>query len=248
MDVRRFRATVEYDGTDFSGFQRQAQGERTVQQVLESAVQTITGRTATVIGAGRTDTGVHARGQVIAFDADWQHGEPALERALNANLPVDVAVRQVSEADPRFHPRFDARRRTYEYVINNRIERSPLLWRTSWHVHCPLDVMAMNQASALLVGEHDFATFGQPPVGNNSVRFVYAAEWRREVELLLFRIEANAFLYRMVRSLVGALCLVGQGRWSVSEFDRVFSAAERSLAGPLAPPQGLCLLSVSYTE
>ena len=248
MSARRYRATVEYDGTDFNGFQRQAQGERTVQETLESAVYAITGAAVPIIGAGRTDSGVHAKGQVVTFDADWRHGHAALERALNANLPADVAVRQVGEVPSGFHPRFDARRRVYEYTINNQIERSPLLRRTSWHVAQPLDAAAMNRASALLVGEHDFATFGSPPQGDNSVRHVFVAAWRREIDLLVFRIEATAFLYRMVRSLVGALCQVGQGRWTVSDFDRVFLAAERSQAGPTAPPQGLCLLAVYYGE
>ncbi len=248
MSVRRYRATVEYDGTDFRGFQRQAQGERTVQETLENAIVAVTGRAAVVLAAGRTDTGVHALGQVIAFDSEWRHGEDVLSRALNANLPPDVAVREVRMVDSGFHPRFDARRRKYQYLINNQQDPSPLWRRTSWHRPWPLDEAAMNRASALLVGVHDFATFGQPPAGENSARQVFQADWQRDGHLLNFIIEANAFLYRMVRSLVGTLYLVGEGKWSVDEFAEVFTAADRSLAGPTAPPQGVCLLAVSYSD
>jgi len=244
--TNRYRAKVEYDGTDFHGFQRQGQGERTVQETLEAAICAVTGQAATVIGAGRTDTGVHARGQVIAFDVNWRHGEAALGRALNANLPPDVAVRELQSTERGFHPRFSARRRTYQYTINNQIYPVPLLRRTTWRRPRPFDLAAMNAASALLVGEHDFATFGRPPAGENTIRRVFGAEWRRKGNLLSFTIEANAFLYRMVRSLVGSLCQVGDGAWTPETFAKVFAAADRALAGPTAPPQGLCLLSVTY--
>jgi len=248
MESIQYRATVEYDGTDFNGFQRQAQGERTVQETLETAIESVTQQTVTVIGAGRTDSRVHARGQVIAFEVAWAHGEEVLLRALNANLPPDVVIRDLSVAPSGFHPRFSARHRTYQYFINNHTVPSPLMRRTSWHRPRPLDLALMNQASALLVGEHDFATFGQPPVGDNTVRTVYSAEWQREGHLMTFTIKANAFLYRMVRSLVGSLVLVGEGRWSVEQFAEVFAAADRDLAGPTAPPQGVCLVAVSFEE
>jgi tRNA pseudouridine38-40 synthase len=248
MDTRRYRAIVEYDGTEFSGFQRQAQGERTVQQTLETAISAVTRQSVRVVGAGRTDTGVHARGQVVSFDARWGHGQEALARAINASLPTDLAVRNVVAVQPGFHPRFDARRRTYQYFINNQSVPSPLLRRVTWHRPRWLDLDAMNAASELLTGEHDYATFGTPPVGDNTVRSVYSARWQRKENLVAFTIEANAFLYRMVRSLVGTLCLVGEGEWPVDEFARVLAAADRSLAGPTAPPHGLVLLSVGYDE
>jgi tRNA pseudouridine38-40 synthase len=248
MGIRRYRATVEYDGTDFHGFQRQAQGERTVQATLEDAILAVSQQPARIIGAGRTDAGVHARGQVISFDLEWRHGQEALGRAINANLPSDIVVRNVVAVEQGFHPRFDARQRTYQYFINNQSVRSPLLRRVAWHRPRPLDLAAMNDASSLLVGEHDLAAFGTPPVGSNTMRHVYRAQWRRQEGLAIFTIEANAFLYRMVRSLVGSLCLVGEGQWSVDEFARVLAAADRSLAGPTAPPLGLILWSVSYAE
>ncbi len=214
--------------------------------MLESAVETVTGQVATVLGAGRTDAGVHARGQVIAFDVSWRHDQAALGRALNANLPPDLAVRGLERVPRGFHPRFGAQRRLYEYTIYNGIDPSPLLRRTTWHQRQPLVLSELAEASALLMGEHNFATFGQPPSGENTVRRLFQAEWRRNDALLSFTVEANAFLYRMVRSLVGTLCMVGRGEWSVRTFAEVFAAADRAEAGPTAPPQGLCLLSVTY--
>jgi tRNA pseudouridine38-40 synthase len=248
MEIKRYRAIVEYDGTDFHGFQRQGQGERTVQETLEAAIMAVSHQPVRIIGAGRTDAGVHARGQVVSFDVGWRHGQEALGRAINANLPLDIVVRDVVTVERGFHPRFDARRRTYQYFINNESVPSPLLRRVAWHRSRPLDLAAMNEASACLVGERDLAAFGTPPVGDNTVRYVYSARWQREENLAIFTIEANAFLYHMVRSLVGSLCLVGEGRWSAEEFARVLAAGDRSQAGPTAPPHGLVLLSVSYEE
>jgi len=244
--VQRYRATVEYDGTDFHGFQRQAQGERTVQETLEMALWAVIGQAVTVMGAGRTDAGVHARGQVIAFDVDWRHGEAALGRAMNSNLTRDVAVKEVERVERGFHPRFSASRRTYQYTVYNRTCRSPLLRRTTWHRRRPLVMTALNAAGGLLLGEHDFATFGRPPTGVNTVRRVFRAEWRRNGGFVVFSVEADAFLYRMVRSLVGTMCQVGAGEWSIERFAAAFAAADRAQAGPTSPPQGLCLLSVGY--
>ena len=241
----RVRATVAYDGTDYQGFQRQANGP-TVQEALESAAAQVAQASVTILAAGRTDAGVHAEGQVIAFDTTWRHSVEELQRALNAALPADVAVREVEQATDDFHPRYDARSRSYRYTIYNRPVRSPLHRRTSLHVRRQLDIDAMCEAAGVLVGEHDFATFGQPPVGENTVRQVFRSEWRRDDDLLKFQIEANAFLYKMVRSIVGSLCQVGRGAWSVERFAHIVAAADRSLAGPTAPPQGLCLLAVSY--
>lgn len=239
------RARVAYDGTDFCGFQVQAT-QRTVQGELEAALAAITQEFVRVVGAGRTDTGVHACGQVIAFDVQWRHSLPELHRALNAVLPADVALWSLSEAEAGFHPRFDARSRTYRYTIWNSPVRNPLFRRSSlWYAE-PLDLASMVQATDLVVGEHDFATFGSPPQGTSTIRHVTRASWTQHGERLALDIEANAFLYRMVRSIVGTLLLVGRGTLSVEQFASLFAAAERSGAGPTAPAHGLCLMAVHY--
>jgi tRNA pseudouridine38-40 synthase len=240
-----YRALVEYDGTAYLGFQRQRQGP-TIQGQLEQAIESVAGVSVNVTGAGRTDSGVHATDQVIAFDVAWQHDCQALERALNANLPDDIAVRELKIAVAGFHPRFSARRRTYVYTIYTSLVRRPLRRLNAWHVPYPLDIGSMNQAAELIVGWHDFATFGQPPQGDNCERQVFLAQWRRAGELLTFEIEANAFLYRMVRSLVGSMKRVGEGRWTVTDFAEALAKRDRSQAAQTAPPQGLCLTAVNY--
>ncbi len=248
--MARYQAIIEYDGTDFLGFQRQAQGLlRTVQAELEAALGRIGWTGKAVLGAGRTDTGVHASGQVIAFDFDWQHGDDDLLRALNANLPPDVAVKSLAVCAPDFHPRFRARGRRYRYAIYNAPVRSPLAARWAWHVWPPaLNVEAMQTASRLLLGRHDFAAFGTDPEGGDrTVRTVSAVEWSHAAgNRLYFEIQADAFLYRMVRSLVGALKKTGAGDLTAAEFEAILNSRDRSRCPPLAPPQGLCLVEVLY--
>ena len=245
----RYRATLAYDGTGYHGFQRQANAAPTVQQTLEKALHAISGQTIRVIGAGRTDAGVHATGQVVAFDLDWRHTPLDLRNALNASLPDDMAVRDVQGARPDFHPRYDALSRTYVYRLYVAPVRDPFLRFRAWHLTSPLDIRTIRQAAASLVGTHDFSTFGTPPQGDNPVRTVYEARWEAQPgEQHLFSITANAFLYRMVRSVVGALVTVGQGRMTVEEFVGILAARQRSLAGLLAPPCGLTLVAVQYSD
>jgi len=245
----RLWAKVEYDGTDFFGFQLQAQ-ERTVQGELERALGQITGRETRVTGAGRTDSGVHASGQVVAFDAEWPHEWNDLHRALNAVLAADVAIVEMGVARPGFHPRFDARSRTYRYTVLTRPERSPLERRSAWHVPFPLSVERMAQASRLLLGRHDYRTCGRPPQGDNAVRTVSQAEWAAPANeaLLAFSISADAFLYHMVRGLVGTLALVGSGQLSPDEFEAMLLAQDPSRVKQIAPAHGLCLVRVDYDE
>lgn len=250
----RVRAVVAYDGTDYAGFQRQANAP-TVQAALETALAQVTQETVAITAAGRTDAGVHAAGQVIAFDTAWlcrersverRRGIRDLQRALNAVLPADVAVLELEDAAPDFHPRYDARSRRYRYTLHNAPVRCPLERRYSLHLAGPLDVAAMRQAAQSLVGERDFATFGQPPQGKITTRRVLVAEWGGELPYLTFDIEANAFLYRMARSIVGTLIKVGRGKMSVKEFVAALAARARCQAGPTAPPHGLCLMEVKY--
>ncbi len=248
--VARYKAILEYDGTDFLGFQRQAQGLlRTVQGEVETALGRIGWVGKAVLGAGRTDTGVHASGQVIAFDFDWPHGDEDLLRALNANLSPDVAVKSLAVCAPDFHPRFRARGRRYRYTIYNAPVRSPLAGRYAWHVWPPaLSVAAMQTASRLLMGGHDFAAFGADPKKNHrTIRTLSISEWSQAPGgWLYFDIQADAFLYRMVRSLVGALKRVGAGDLTVAAFEAILESRDRAQCPPLAPPQGLCLVEVLY--
>ncbi len=242
---RRFRARVEYDGTDFYGFQVQAT-ERTVQGEIERALEAVTGTGTRVVGAGRTDRGVHARGQVVSFSAVWQHGLSDLHRALNAVLAADVAILELDRAPEGFHPRFSALRRAYRYTILNQQWPSPLERRMAWHVPGELDLDRMVEASRGLIGTQDFGTFGQPPQGENTVRTVFRAAWQVDGARLWFDIEANAFLYRMVRSIVGTLVQVGRGKLLPQEVTSFLRARDRSLVKQVAPAHGLCLMQVDY--
>ena len=242
-----YRAVVEYDGTDFLGFQIQAQG-RTVQGVLEEALLQLTQKHVRVVGAGRTDAGVHAWGQVVAFRAAWSRSLSRLHRGLNAVLPADIAIVSLDPAPAGFHPRFSAVERWYRYQIGLWQGHSPLRARYAWEIGPGLDIEAMNQAAAALVGSHDFATFGRAPQGDNTVRTVTQAVWREAFPYLYFDIRANAFLQRMVRNLVAALVWVGQGKCSSEQFVEFLRRRDRSLAAPPAPPQGLFLMAVKYSH
>jgi tRNA pseudouridine38-40 synthase len=201
-----------------------------------------------ILGAGRTDAGVHAAGQVIAFDIEWKHGASALMRALNANLPAAIAARAVDEAEPDFHPRYSAKSRVYRHTIYNAPVRAPLLARYTWHIPAPeLSLTALNTASSRLLGRKDFATFGTAPDDDgHTVRNVIQAGWKRGEAIWTFDIEADAFLYRMVRNIVGTLKAVGTGEMTPEDFAEALAAADRSRSGPPAPPSGLCLMEVRY--
>lgn len=240
------RALVEYDGTDYFGFQVQA-ARPTIQGTLEKVLGRLTGASPRLRYAGRTDTGVHALGQVIAADLYWRHSLSDLERACNALLPQDIAVRQVEQVEDRgFHPRFSARSRVYRYTVWVAPWRSPLHQRYSHHEARPLDIGAMNEAAAALVGEHDFATFGQPTQGDSTVRYVHRATWQAHDWQLHFEIEGNAFLRRMVRTIVGTLLEVGRGERPMSSVAEILTMRDRSLAAQPAPARGLCLVAVNY--
>jgi tRNA pseudouridine38-40 synthase len=243
----RFRAVLAYDGMPFHGFQRQANASPTVQGEVEAALYRLAGQPIGVLAAGRTDAGVHAAGQVIAFDLAWGHAPVDLRNALNANLPETIAIRSVNEAAPDFHPRFDALSREYVYEAYVAPVRDPLRREQAWHIRSTLDGAAMGEAAECLVGEHDFSAFGTPPQGDNPVRTVYEARWEEApADEHRFTITANAFLYHMVRSIVGTLVLVGMGRMTVEAFRGILAARERSLAGAAAPPHGLTLVRVNY--
>jgi tRNA pseudouridine38-40 synthase len=243
----RVRAVVAYDGTGYGGFQRQANAP-TIQGKLEGVLERLTGSFTRILAAGRTDAGVHATGQVIAFDPDWQHSLRDLQRGMNALLPEQIAIPELAEAPADFHPRYDALRRRYRYAIYRAPVRNPLVVRTSLHRHTPLGVEAMQAAAQTLVGVQDFLAFGSPPQGDNSVREVFAADWTEEGPWLYFDITANAFLYRMVRMIVGTSLRVGREALSVAEFGEILRTQDRQRAGPAIEARGLTLVKVTYGE
>ena len=238
-------AVIEYDGTEYHGFQLQAEG-RTIQGEVERALAKVTRKETRIVGAGRTDAGVHAVGQVISFVPHWKHFLPELQRAMNALLPEDIVVHQVALVADDFHPRFNAVSREYRYTILNQPFRSPLAQRFAYHYLKPLDVEAMDRAARCLMGSHDFASFGRAPQGENTVRRVYQAECTRRDQFIYCDIVANAFLYRMVRNIVGTLLLVGIGELSPRGFEEILQAKDRRRGGSTAPAHGLCLMRVNY--
>jgi len=239
----RFRATVEYDGTDFDGFQVNP-GRRTVQGVLEAALARLgDGEEQRVDGAGRTDAGVHASGQVIAFTYAGRLSATELGRALDALLPPDVAVRAVRRAPIGFNPRYAARYREYRYTVWNG-PRSPLRERTALGVRTPLDTAAMARAGSVFIGRHDFSTFGV--AGRTSVRTVTAVRVRREGRLVTIDVRADAFLRGMVRRMVAVLLEVGQGKMNEDEVRSALAGPGPALDGAAVPARGLTLRRVTY--
>ena len=246
--MAHYQAILEYDGTEFLGFQRQRTG-RTVQGELEKALRAIGWPGRSVLAGGRTDTGVHAAGQVVAFEFEWKHRPADLLRAVNANLPRDAAVKAVGECAPGFHPRYSAKGRHYRYTLYSAPVRAPLLERYAWYVSAPLALAPLQAASAQLIGRHDFAAFGDDPdEGTNTVRTVVRAEWSltQWPGRLDFDIQAEAFLHRMVRSLVGALKRVGEESLTVEDFGAILTSRDRARCPAVAPPQGLCLMDIMY--
>lgn len=241
----RLAALVEYDGTAYAGFQLQ-KDSATIQGALENGLAAIMGRPVRVIPAGRTDAGVHALGQVVHLQATWPHSLGELQRAWNANLPRDVAVRAVARVGPTFHARFSARSRVYRYTVYNEAVRRPLLERYAWHVNRPLAIDRMDEAAARLLGRHDLVAFGRAPQGENTVRTVLRARCWQQGELIRFEIEADAFLQHMVRRVTATLVAVGRGRLSVDEFGAIIGARDPRRVVGMAPPNGLCLVAVHY--
>jgi tRNA pseudouridine38-40 synthase len=243
------RCTVEYDGTAFFGFQVQAQG-RTVACELEAALSRLFEETVKISGAGRTDTGVHASGQVVSFITARSFPFERLAIALNSSLPHDVSVRDAAIAHEGFSARFSARERTYVYAILNRQDRSSLLAHRAYHVYRrELDLDAMRAGAAHLVGEHDFRSFcGVLPESGVTRREVRAFEITRRGDLVRIEIRADGFLHRMVRTIVGTLVECGLERRDPASLAEVLAACDRRAAGLTAPAHGLYLAGVRYDD
>ncbi len=246
--MRTLKLTVQYDGTDYVGWQRQDSGI-SIQGVLEEALEKIEGRHVTVHGAGRTDAGVHAIGQVASARVASPLDNETMGRALNANLPTAIRVSAVETAGDDFHARFSASAKTYEYRIWNGPAVPPFLRLYTWQVPQPLDLGLLQRGGDALVGTHDFATFqGAGSVVHTTIRTVTAASWRAgSTETpLVFEISGSGFLRHMVRSIVGTLVEAGLRRRPVDDIARLLQSPDRSSAGRTAPPQGLFLTKVTY--
>jgi len=262
--TRSLKLTLAYDGTAYAGWQRQSRGT-TVQAALEDALASVVGERCAVVGAGRTDAGVHAAGQVASLSTTSPIACDALVRALNVHLPLDIRVCGVEEAPVGFDARRAARVKTYRYAIWNGAEPGPFLRHVVWHVPYALDVARMQAAAARIVGEHDFAAFqGRGAHVRTTTRRVLASNLDemdldrdhpvphtpigpgRESRLLRYEVAATGFLRHMVRAIVGSLVDVGRGRWPVEEMDAIMASRDRARAGQTAPPQGLMLWRVDY--
>lgn len=248
----RVKATVAYDGGPFRGFAPN-EGVRTIGGELADALSRCLRQSVDLICAGRTDTGVHARGQVVSFAAPDDVDLPVVRTAVNRMLAPSIAVRNMEAAPEGFDARFDATSRTYHYTVLNREVPDPFLAATAWHYPRRLDVDAMNDAATALVGEHDFSSFCRKQHAadgseKSRVRVVLRAGWQTaDQDTLRFEIEASSFCHQMVRSITGALVDIGAARRSSRAMAEIMAAKDRAGVGQLAPPHGLCLWSVSYS-
>jgi tRNA pseudouridine38-40 synthase len=244
--VRNIRLVVEYDGTGLHGWQRQLNGA-TVQQHLEEGLAQLLTHEVKVVGASRTDAGVHARGQVALFRTERTIPLHGVRRGLNSKLPPQIAVREASEVDDAFHPRFSATSKHYRYTLLTRADRSPLWRDRAWHFSDPIDLEAMRTGAAHLIGQHDFAAFrASGCAAKTTTRRVDEITITATPELLTVDVRGNAFLRNMVRIIVGTLAEVGTGDRPPSQVAEILASHERTLAGLTAPPQGLELMEVRY--
>ena len=245
--MARYKLTIEYDGTPFAGWQRQA-GQISVQEAIETAIERFCGEKIVIQAAGRTDSGVHATGQVISFDLPEARDPFRIREALNFHLkPYPVAVIAAEAVGEDFEARFSATARRYEYCILNRRARPALEMDRVWHVAVPLDADAMHAAAQLILGRHDFTTFRAAECQANSpIRTLDTFSVSRQSEHVVIYAKARSFLHSQVRSMVGSLKLVGEGKWSPADFRAALDARSRPACGPLAPPEGLYLTQVDY--
>lgn len=246
--MKRVRLVIAYDGTNYCGWQRQINGV-TVEEVLNRTLTDLLGETIGVIGASRTDSGVHAMGNVAVFDTKTRIPAEKISFALNQRLPDDIRIQKSDEVALDWHPRFCDSTKTYEYRILNRRFPDPLQRFYTHFVYMPLDVEKMKEAAAYIVGEHDFASFcSSGSQVESTIRTVYTLEVFREEDVISIRISGNGFLYNMVRIIVGTLMKVGLGVYPPEHVKEIVEAKDRYQAGPKAPACGLTLIGIEYGE
>ncbi len=244
--MRNIKLTLEYDGTHFFGFQTQKK-YRTVQNELEAALKKLFHQKIKVIASGRTDSGVHAEGQVVNFYIHPKLELPKIQFGLNHYLPEDLAVTEIEEVPSSFHSQYSAKWKAYEYRVFNSKHRSPLERFHSFRFPYPLDFRKMKQGVQILRGKHDFRVFEASGGRRKSaIRIIRKFEVRKEGKIICFTVEANGFLYKMVRSMVGTLLQLGSGKLKLANFKKILEHGKRDFVGPTAPPQGLTLKSVTH--
>ena len=244
--MKRIKLTIAYDGTNYCGWQIQPNG-MTVEEVLNRALKKLTGEDILVIGARRTDSGVHALGNVAVFDTETTIPAERIAMALNQRLPEDIVIIKSEEVPPDFHPRYCDCSKTYEYHIMNTQIPIPTQRLTNYFVSYPLDVKKMRQAASYLVGEHDFASFCNVRTDvASTVRTIYSLDILQEGEMITIRITGNGFLYNMVRIIVGTLIRVGRGFYEPERVKEILEEKDRKAAGVTAPAHGLTLVSIDF--
>jgi tRNA pseudouridine38-40 synthase len=244
--MRILKLTLAYDGTRFVGWQRQADGE-SIQGLVEEALARFEGAPVTVHGAGRTDAGVHARGQVASASVTFTHPTETIVRALNAQLPEDIRILEVVDAAPGFHARFSAQSKSYRYQIRTGTVGDPFTREFVWQLPEPLDVGAMTDAAAALVGTRDFAAFQSAGTEvASTLRTIFRSEFRKSDDMLVYEVTADGFLRHMVRAIVGTLVEIGRGWRSAESMAQLIEHGTRAQAGATAPPHGLFLVRVDY--
>ena len=248
--LRNIKLTLEYDGTDFYGWQVQIKSQRTVQAEIEKALKKIFKKHVTLFGSGRTDSGVHALGQVANFHAATKLPIATIQTALNANLPKDIAVVGIEEVGPRFHARFSVKSKTYRYTILNRPARCAMNRRFCLFYPYPLNLRAMRREAKTLVGRHDFKSFQAANPSRDekatTVRTVRGVEIKKKDDFIHIDIEADGFLYKMVRNIVGTLLRIGRGQLPKGSMRQILKRKDRTIAPGPAKPQGLMLVEVKY--
>lgn len=247
--LQNIKLVIEYDGTNFHGWQTQARGQRTVQAEIEKVLKIIFKKKITLIGSGRTDSGAHARAQVANFHAQVRLPLPTLRTALNAHLPKDITVLSVAHVPENFHARFHAKSKTYRYAIYNASLRCSIERRVGFHYPYPLNLAAMRREAKALVGRHNFKSFqavDSSRAGKNTLRTVKSLTIKKRGDWIFVDITANGFLYKMVRNIVGTLLEVGSGRLPKGSIKRILAKRDRTAAAKTVPAQGLTLMRVRY--
>ena len=246
--MRNIKLTIEYDGTNYNGWQTQRKGLKTIQAEIEKAIAKITGKKSHLYGSGRTDSKVHAKGQIANFHTNSSLALKRLQRGLNAVSPDDISITKTEEAAKNFHSRFDAKAKTYRYTILNRKSSSPFIKRYSLYIPYRLNLSTMKKEAKALLGRHNFKSFqASDKKERSAVRTIKKININNSKDsLITIDIEADGFLYNMVRNIIGTLIEAGRGKFPPGSTKRILNAKDRNQAGPTAPAHGLCLMKVRY--